>query len=78
MMRHGTNICDVYLGDSTSSEGDLTRLGSIAAAVADEILELTQAGVNRITVGDQACWFIRSFTHIADVGAVVFWPGMPP
>jgi hypothetical protein len=32
----------------------------------------TQVGVNRITVGDQTYRFFRSFTHIANVGAVVF------
>lgn len=37
--------------------------GTIAAGVADEILELTHAGVNRITVGDQTYRFVRSFTH---------------
>jgi len=33
-----------------------------------------QVGVNRMTVGDQTYRFFRSFTHIADVGAVIFAP----
>jgi hypothetical protein len=33
---------------------------AIAAGVADEILELTQAGVNQIAVGDQTYRFVRS------------------
>lgn len=74
MMRHGADVCSVYVGDPTGSKDDLTGHGTIAVAVADEILELTQAGVNRITIGDQTYRFIRSFTHIADVGAVVFAP----
>lgn len=35
---------------------------------------LTEAGANRITIGDQTYGFIRSFMHIADCGAVVFTP----
>jgi hypothetical protein len=74
MMRHGTDVCSVYFGDPAGEEADLTVHGTIAAAVADEILEFTQAGTNQITVGDQTYRFFRSFTHIADVGAVIFAP----
>jgi hypothetical protein len=74
MMRDGTDVCSVYVGDPAGEEDDLTRHGTISAAVADEILELTQVGVNRMTVGDQTYRFFRSFTHIADVGAVTFAP----
>jgi len=74
MMRHGADVCSVYVGDPAIGEDDLTRLGTISAAVADEILELTQVGLNRIAVGDQTYRFFRSFTHIADVGAVIFAP----
>ncbi len=74
MMRHGTDICAVYLGDPADEDNELTGHGTIAADMADEILELTQAGVSRITVGDQTYRFVRSFAHIADVGAVIFAP----
>jgi hypothetical protein len=74
MMRHDADVCSVYVGDPADEENPLTGHGTIAAGVADEILELTQAGVNRIAVGDQTYRFVRSFTHIADVGAVVFGP----
>ncbi|WCM23622.1 hypothetical protein NDK50_22430 [Paraburkholderia bryophila] len=74
MMRHDVGLCSVYVGDPADEENGLTAHGTIAAGVADEILELTQAGVNRIAVGDQTYRFVRSFTHIADVGAVVFGP----
>jgi hypothetical protein len=74
MMRDGTDVCSVYVGDPAGDEDDLTRHGTISAAVADEILELTQVGVNRMTVGDQTYRFFRSFTHIADIGTVVFTP----
>jgi hypothetical protein len=74
MMRHGSDVCAVYVGDPAGSQGDLTGHGTIAATLADEILELTQAGVNRITIGDQTYRFVRSFTHVGDSGAVIFAP----
>lgn len=74
MMRHDADVCSVYVGDPADEERPLTGHGTIPAGVADEILELTHAGINRIAVGDQTYRFVRSFTHIADVGAVVFGP----
>jgi hypothetical protein len=74
MMRHSADVCAVYIGDPADEDNALTGHGTIAAGVADEILELTHAGVNRITVGGQTYRFVRSFTHIADVGAVIFAP----
>ena len=74
MMRQSKDVCSVYVGDPMSEDADLTLHGTIAATVADEILERTQAGLNRITVGDETYRFFRSFTHVADVGAVVFAP----
>jgi hypothetical protein len=74
LIRHGADVCAVYIGDPTGSADDLADHGTISAALADEILELTEAGANRITIGDQAYRFIRSFTYIADRGAVVFTP----
>nr|WP_082855017.1 hypothetical protein [Paraburkholderia phytofirmans] len=74
MMRNGPDVCAVYIGDPADEDNELTGHGTIAAGVADAILELTHAGLNRITVGDQTYRFVRSFTHIADVGAVIFAP----
>ena len=74
MMRHGVDVCSVYIGHSGGDEADLIGHGTIAAAVADEILEFTQPGINRITIGDRTYRFFRSFTHIDDSGAVVFAP----
>lgn len=74
MMRHQGDVVSVYVGDPADEENPLTVHGTIPAGVADEILELTQAGVNRIAVGDETYRFVRSFTHVADVGAVVFGP----
>jgi hypothetical protein len=74
MMRRGTDVCAVYIGNPADEDNELRGHGTIAVDVADEILELTQSGVNRITLGDQTYRFVRSFTHIADVGAVIFTP----
>jgi hypothetical protein len=74
LMRRGTEDCPVYIGDPTGVEDDLAGHGTITVALVDEMLELTAAGVNQITIGDQTYRFIRSFTHIADHGAVVFTP----
>jgi hypothetical protein len=74
MMRHGKDVCSVYVGDPANEEDVLTGHGTLSVAVADEILELTQVGVNRMTLGDQTYRFFRSFTHISDVGAVIFAP----
>jgi hypothetical protein len=74
MVRRSTGVCTVYVGDPAGSHDDLTGHGTIAAALADEILELTQAGINQITIGNQPYRFVRSFTHIGDSGAVVFAP----
>ena len=72
MMRHEVGVCSVYVGDPADEENPLARQGTIAAGVADEILELTRAGVNRLEAEDQVYRFVRSFTHVGGVGAVVF------
>jgi hypothetical protein len=74
MMRHGSDVCSVYVGDPSAEENDLTAQGTLATALADEILELTYSGANQISVGEQTYRFFRSFTQVADVGAVVFAP----
>jgi hypothetical protein len=74
MMRHGTDSCSVYVGDPASEEEALTVRGTISTPVADELLQLTQVGINHLTVGDQTYRFFRSFTHVDGVGAVVFTP----
>src|SRR5260370_39615359 len=74
LMRHGADVCAVYIGDPAGSQDDLASHGTIAATLADGMLELTEAGANRITIGDQTYRFIRSFTHITDREAGAFAP----
>ena len=74
MLRQSSDVCAVYVGDPAGIQDDLTGHGTISAALADEILEITHAGANRTTVGEQTYQFMRSFTHIGGNGAVVFAP----
>ncbi|WP_250516429.1 hypothetical protein [Caballeronia sp. INDeC2] len=74
MMRRGQDLFAVYVGDPSEEDVKLTSQGTITSAIAREMLESTQVGLNRMTVGDQAYRFFRSFTYIADAGAVVFAP----
>ncbi|MGF6754395.1 hypothetical protein [Paraburkholderia sp. GAS334] len=74
MLRHSTDVCAVYVGDPAGTQDDLTRRGTISAGMADEILTITNAGANRIAIGEQTYQFVRSFTQIEDSGAVVFSP----
>jgi hypothetical protein len=74
MMRRDADTCSICIGDPADEEGRLKQRGTISKALADELLALTQAGLNRMTVGDQTYRFFRSFTLVAGVGAVVFAP----
>jgi hypothetical protein len=74
MVRRGTGECSVYIGKPGDEDAKLTGHGTIPTAVAEELLVLTQAGLNRMTVGDQTYRFFRSFTQLSDLGAVVFAP----
>ncbi|KAK45687.1 hypothetical protein BG58_15950 [Caballeronia jiangsuensis] len=74
VMRRGTDLCSVLVGDPADEDGKLTDHGTISAGVVDELLKRTHVGLNRITVDDQTYRFFRSFTLISDVGAVVFSP----
>jgi hypothetical protein len=74
MMRRDKDIFAVYIGNPADEDVKLTSQGTVSTAVAEEILELTQVGLNRMTVGDQTYRFFRSFTHVSDAGAVVFAP----
>lgn len=72
MMRHTANVCTVYLGDPAGPKEELKQIGTIAIALANEMLESTASGANQIQIGVQVYRFVRSFTQIGDVAAVVF------
>jgi hypothetical protein len=74
LMRVGTHVRSVYVGDPSGALEELTEHGVVAACQADEMLSLTRMGLNRITADDQQYRFMRSVRYIADRQAVVFTP----
>src|SRR5579864_6253825 len=66
LMRIGTHVRGVYVGNPSGPFEDLTDHGVVAAFQADEMLALTQLGLNRITADDQQYRFMRSVRYIAD------------
>jgi hypothetical protein len=74
LMRIGTQVRSVYVGNPSDTLEDLTDHGVVAAFQADEMLALTQLGLNQITADDQQYRFMRSVRYIADRQVVVFTP----
>ncbi|WP_345816005.1 hypothetical protein AAGS40_17300 [Paraburkholderia sp. PREW-6R] len=74
LMRVGTHVRSVYVGDPSGALDALADLGVVVASQADEMLALTRLGLNRITAGEQQYRFMRSVRYIADRQAVVFTP----
>jgi hypothetical protein len=74
LMRIGTHVRSVYVGDPSSALEDLRDEGVVPAQQADEMLALTRIGLNRITADEQQYRFLRSVRYIADRQVVVFTP----
>lgn len=72
MMRHTNTACTVYLGDPSGPLEEMKRAGTIAIPLANEMLELTQSGLNQMPIGGQAYRFVRTFTQVEDTAAVIF------
>jgi hypothetical protein len=72
MMRHTTDACTVYLGDPEGSREDLKQIGPITIPVANGFLESTSSGANTVQIDGQVYRFVRSFTQVGDMTAVVF------
>jgi hypothetical protein len=72
LIRHTADVCTVYLGDPSGPKEELKQVGSIPKSLADEMLELTSSGANRIEIDEQSYRFVRSFTQIDDTAAIVF------
>lgn len=72
VMRHSSDIATLYVGDPAGPREELKRRGTIAASLANEILSVTEAGINRIEIEGKTYRFFRSFTHLEEVAAVVF------
>lgn len=74
VMRYGTGERLVYIGNPGSSLDELERSDAVAAHLADEMLALTEPGLNRMTADGQVYRFTRTHRYIADCQAVVFAP----
>jgi hypothetical protein len=74
LMRIGTQVRSVYVGNPSGALESLTDHGVVAAIQADEMLALTRLGLNRMTAGEQQYRFMRSVRYIADRQVVVFTP----
>ncbi|MFM0598413.1 hypothetical protein [Paraburkholderia dilworthii] len=72
LIRHTTDVCTVYIGDPAGLLEELKKIGAIAIPLANEMLERTRSGVNRMQIGGQVYRFVRTFTQIGDSAAVVF------
>ncbi|BAN26641.1 putative uncharacterized protein [Caballeronia insecticola] len=74
MIRHTADVCTVYIGDPAGPKDELKRIHSISNLLADKILESTSSGANRTEINGQTYRFVRSFTQVEDLAAVVFKP----
>src|SRR5580698_6542786 len=53
MIRHTADVCSVYLGDPGEASEELKQIGSIAIPIANDMLESTSSGPNRMPIGGQ-------------------------
>lgn len=74
VMRYGSGERSVYIGDPNRSIDELSVSEAFAAHLADEVLTLTEPGMNRITADGQIYRFTRTHRYIADRQAVIFAP----
>ena len=72
LMRLAPEVCTVYLGDPSGPREELRQVGAIPTSLADDMLESTASGANHMQIAGQPYRFVRSFTQIADMAAVVF------
>jgi hypothetical protein len=74
VMRYGTGQRAVYIGIPGDSLDMLSISVAVAAHLAEEMLALTEPGLNRITADGQVYRFRRTHRYIEDRQAVIFAP----
>jgi len=74
VMRYGASERAVYIGDPDCPLDELSSSDAVAAHLAEEMLALTEPGMNRITADGQIYRFKRTHRYIADRQAVIFAP----
>jgi hypothetical protein len=72
LVRSQSDRSDIYLGDAGEAQEEWTRCGFIRNALVAEILGATQAGLNSLSIDGQTYRFVRTFTQVAQHGAIVF------
>ncbi|WP_322041936.1 hypothetical protein [Paraburkholderia sp. J67] len=72
LVRSQADRSDIFLGDAAEAQADWTRCGFIRNALVAEILEATQPGLNSLSIDGQTYRFVRTFTQVAEHGAIVF------
>src|SRR5580692_5560269 len=72
VMRYGTSQRSVYIGDPENSLDTLSSSDAVAAHLDEEMLALTEPGMNRITADGQVYRFTRTHRYIEDRQAVIF------
>jgi hypothetical protein len=72
LVRSRAESSDVYVGDAGELEEAWARRGAIRNALASAVLGVTRSGFNELTIGGQTYRFVRTFTQVANYGAVVF------
>jgi len=63
---------EVHLGDPAEPQEDWSHLGAVPESVVRAILESTRSGLNEMTIQAQTYRFVRLFSQVGDVGAVIF------
>ena len=74
VMRYGTSQRSVYIGNPDNSLDKLSSSDALAAHLAEEMLTLTEPGMNRMTSDGQVYRFTRTHRYIEDRQAVIFAP----
>ncbi|TAM00776.1 MAG: hypothetical protein EPN70_21305 [Paraburkholderia sp.] len=74
LVRSRNEQSDVYLGNPAEPQSEWTHCGVIRNTVGAAILEATRSGSNELSIDGQTYRFIRTFTQVAEHGAVVFSP----
>jgi hypothetical protein len=65
---------DVYLGEPGEPDAEWTSCRTVRNSVVRAILEATRSGLNELVIQGQTYRFARTFTQVAEHGAVVFTP----
>lgn len=72
LVRAHADRSDIYLGEAGEAQEEWARCGFIRNALVAEILEATRAGLNSLSIDGQTYRFVRTFTQVAQHGAIVF------